>query len=218
MKPVIIIGGGGHAKVVASTLAELKIPVLGFVDPDASKPTLLGLSRLGGDEAILAHPPDSVLLAQGLGSVGPGSPRAKVFDHHKSLGYNFVTATHPAATVAAEVEIGEGTVIFAGAIVQPGAQIGRNCILNTRCSVDHDCHIGAHNHIAPGATLSGSITTGADCHLGVGCTIIQGISLGEGVLVGAGSVVLKKVPSGTSVFGIPARPLPSGLRGESPDP
>lgn len=209
MKPVILIGGGGHAKVVASTLIELKIPILGFVDLDASKTTLLCLTRLGGDEAILAHPPDSVLLVQGLGSVSPKSARAKVFDHHKSLGYNFITAIHPAAIISKDVEIGEGTVIFAGAIVQPGVRIGENCVLNTRCSVDHDCTIGPHNHIAPGATLSGSITTGSNCHIGVGSTIIQGITVGESSLVGAGSVVLKNIPPNTTVFGIPARRLPS---------
>lgn len=208
MKPVIIIGGGGHAKVLASTLVEMNIPILGFVDPDTSKITLLGLPRLGGDEAILDHSPDSILLAQGLGSVSPDFVRSKVFDHHKSLGYTFVTAIHPTAIVAREVEIGEGTVIFAGAIVQPGTQIGQNCVLNTRCSVDHDCYIGPHNHIAPGATLSGSVTTGSNCHIGVGSTIIQGVILGENSLIGAGSVVLKQVPPNTTVFGIPARNLP----------
>ena len=86
MKPIIIIGGGGHAKVVASTLIELKFPILGFVDPDPSRTSLRGLPKLGGDEAILTHPPDSILLAQGLGSVRPNSARSKVFDHHKSLG------------------------------------------------------------------------------------------------------------------------------------
>lgn len=208
MKPVIIIGGGGHAKVVASTLLDLNIPVLGFVDPDPSKTTLLGLRRLGGDEAILDRSPDSILLALGLGCTRPTPLRAKVFDQYKSLGYTFVTAIHPAAIVASEVEIGEGTVIFAGAIVQPGVRIGPNCVLNTRCSVDHDCTIGAHNHIAPGATLSGSITTGSNCHIGVGSTIIQGLAIGENSLVGAGSVVLKNVLRGTTVFGIPARILP----------
>jgi sugar O-acyltransferase (sialic acid O-acetyltransferase NeuD family) len=207
MKPVILIGGGGHAKVVASTLMELKIPILGFVDPDTSKSTLLGLPRLGTEDAVLTHPPDSILLAQGLGSTRPTPLRAKVFDHFKSLGYSFITPVHPAATVATDVEIGEGTVIFAGVIIQPGTRIGPNCILNTRCSIDHDCLIGPHNHIAPGATLSGSITTGPNTHIGAGATLIQGLTLGENVLVGAGSVVLRQIPSNTTVFGIPARTL-----------
>jgi sugar O-acyltransferase (sialic acid O-acetyltransferase NeuD family) len=208
MKPVILIGGGGHAKVVASTLIDLKIPILGFVDPDTSKSTLLGLPRLGDDDAILTHSADAVLLVQSIGGTRPCARRAKVFDHFKSLGYSFFTAIHPTAIVANDVEIGEGTVVFAGAVVQPGTRIGANCILNTRCSVDHDCHIGPNNHIAPGATLSGSITTGPNCHIGVGATIIQGLILGENSLVGAGSVVLKQVPPNTTVFGIPARSLP----------
>jgi sugar O-acyltransferase (sialic acid O-acetyltransferase NeuD family) len=209
MKSVILIGGGGHAKVVASTLLQLEIPTLGFTDLDPEKSTLLGLPRLGTDEIILTHPPDSILLAQGLGSTRPGPLRAKVFDHFKSLGYTFITLIHPSATVASDVEIGEGTVIFAGAVIQPGTRIGPNSILNTRCSVDHDCHIGPHTHIAPGATLSGTITTGPHCHIGAGATIIQSLTLGENSLVGAGSVVLRQVPPDTTVFGIPALPLRS---------
>lgn len=210
MKPVILIGGGGHAKVVASTLMELEISILGFVDPAPAHATLLGLPHLGGDDAVLAHAPAEILLAQGLGCTRPDPRRASVFEHFKSLGYYFITIVHPAASVATDVEIGEGTAILAGAIVQPGTRIGPDCILNTRCSVDHDCHIGSHNHIAPGATLSGSITTGANCHIGVGATIIQGLSIGENSLVGAGSVVLRSVPPDSTVFGVPARTLGAG--------
>lgn len=206
MKPVIIIiGGGGHAKVLASTLLQLERDVLGFTDPDETKTFLCGVPRLGDDEAILGHHPAEVLLVNGVGSTRPDSPRGGIFARFKDFGYSFLTVVHPAAFVAREAEIGEGTAVFAGAIVQADARIGPNCILNTRCSVDHDCHIGPHNHIAPGATLSGTITTGAGCHIGVGATILQGLTLGEGSLVGAGAVVLRDVPPHTTVVGNPAR-------------
>jgi UDP-perosamine 4-acetyltransferase len=208
MKPVILIGGGGHAKVLAATLIELKTPILGFTDLDPEKTTLLGLPRLGTDEIILTHPPDTIQLAHGLGSIRPGPLRAKVFDHFKSHGYTFLTAIHPTATIAPDVQIGEGTVVFAGVIIQPGTTIGENCILNTRCSIDHDCRIGPHNHIAPGATLSGTITTGPHCHIGTGATLIQGLTLGESTLIGAGAVLLRNTPPHTTHLGNPARIIP----------
>jgi UDP-perosamine 4-acetyltransferase len=209
MKPVILIGGGGHAKVVASTLLELKIPILGFTDPEASRSTLFDIPRLGDDQAILRHPADEIWLAQGLGSIRPSAHRAEVFERFKSLGYSFITLIHPAAIVAMDVEIGEGSVIFAGAVVQAGTRIAANTILNTRCSVDHDCVIGSHVHISPGATLSADIHAEAGCHIGVGSTCIQGIRIGENALVGAGSVVLRNVPPGRHVFGVPARAIPT---------
>jgi sugar O-acyltransferase (sialic acid O-acetyltransferase NeuD family) len=209
MKPVIVIGGGGHAKVVAATLFELGARVLGFTDPDSSRTVLAGLARMGGDDAILRHPPADILLAHGLGSIGPSDLRARVFQKFKDLGYSFITLVHPSATVAADVEIGEGTVIFAGSVVQPGTRIGSNAILNTRCSVDHDCVIGPHVHIAPGATLSGGVLAASGCHIGIGASVIQGIAIGADSLVGAGSVVLRDVAAGSRVFGVPARVIPS---------
>ncbi len=216
MKPVIIIGGGGHAKVVASTLLKLQYPVLGFTDQDSTKPPLLGLPFLGSDEIITSHDPSEVLLVNGIGSIRPGPVRSGLFNRFKDLGHSFLTLIHPDASVAAETEIGEGTLIFAGAVVQPGTRIGRNCILNTRCSVDHDCVIGDHTHIAPGATLSGAVTTGGNCHIGVGATILQGIGIGRGALVGAGSVVVRPVAAGTSVYGVPARAKDGPTPGSPP--
>ncbi|MBX3740910.1 MAG: acetyltransferase [Akkermansiaceae bacterium] len=210
MKPVIIIGGGGHAKVVASTLQAAGQPVLGFTDTGGARPEMSGIPQLGGDEAIAGYDPSSVELVFGIGCIQPGPARAAIFHRFKGMGYDFRTVVHPTAWVAPDVEIGEGTVVFAGAIVQPGTRIGVNTILNSRSSVDHDCRIGSHVHIAPGAVLSGAVVVGDGAHLGVGCTIIQGLTIGGEALVGAGSVVVRDVAAGHRVFGVPARPIPGG--------
>lgn len=210
MKPVIIIGGGGHAKVVADALRESGAGILGFTDRDASRPPFQGISRLGDDSIIASHGPDDVVLAMGIGSVGTSPLRADLFSRFKGLGFRFATVIHPRACVARDAVIGEGTVIFAGAVVQPGCVIGENVILNTRASVDHDSHIAAHVHIAPGSTLSGGVTVGERALIGVGCTIIQGLTIGRESLVGAGSVVVRDVPAGQRVFGVPARSIPGG--------
>jgi UDP-perosamine 4-acetyltransferase len=205
MKPIIIIGGGGHAKVIASTIRALGHSILGFTDPNERQNDLFGIVRLGNDAALSAHHSSHVLLVNGIGCTRPGSLRASVFHKFKNLGYSFATLIHPSAFVAAEANIGEGSVVFAGAVVQAGVSIGRNAIINTKASVDHDSNIGDHVHLAPGVVISGGVKIGDDAHIGVGATLIQGITIGTGVMVGAGAVVLRDTPPHSTVWGVPAR-------------
>ena len=102
--------------------------------------------------------------------------------------------------------IGEGTVVFAGAIVQPDTVVGRHAILNTACSVDHDCTLGDFTHIAPGSRLAGNVKVGSGSLIGLGAVIVPGRAIGSWAIVGAGSVVVHDVPDRTVVRGVPARP------------
>lgn len=206
-KQLIILGGGGHAKVLLSALRASHRPVLGFTDLDASKTTLLGLARLGTDDAVASHPPDRVELVNGLGSVKTTELRRRIFDRFRALGYTFAQVIHPAANIAAEVDLGEGVQIMAGAVIQPGCRLAENCVVNTLASVDHDCQLDAHVHVAPGAVLSGEVHVGAGSHIGTGARIIQSVTIGKGCVVGAGATVLKNVAPGQTVVGLPARPL-----------
>ena len=183
------------------------VPVLGIADtdPSAKGRTVLGVPVLGGDEAVLAHPPGSVDLVVGVGSVGLPRKRASLFDEFGKRGYSFASVISPSAVVGMEVELLEGAQVMAGAVIQPGTRIGRNAIVNTRASVDHDCVIGAHTHIAPGVTLSGSVHVGEGSLVGTGASVIQGIRIGRECLIGAGSVVLRDLPDGTKAWGVPAR-------------
>lgn len=205
--PIIVLGAGGHAKVVIEALQRSGSPLLGVVEVDPARKGehVLGVEILGDDEVVLAYRPDQVLLANGLGSVGIPQRRREIFNRFSARGYRFASVVHPAAVVAADVEVGEGTQIMAGAIVQPGCRLGVNSIVNTRASVDHDCRIGDHAHIAPGVTLSGDVVVGETSHLGTGVTVIQGMTIGSLVLVAAGAVVVDDVVDGATVKGIPAR-------------
>ena len=206
-RPVIILGGGGHAKVAIGALLAAGVPILGIADPDPSLTgrTVLGVPFLGDDEAVLAHPPGTVELVVGLGSTGLPEKRASLFEAFKKRGYSFASVISPSAVVGVEVVLLEGAQVMAGAVIQPGTTIGRNAIVNTRASVDHDCVIGAHTHIAPGVTLSGFVHVGEGSLIGTGASVIQGIHIGKGCLVGAGSVVLQDLPDGTKAWGVPAR-------------
>ena len=205
-RPIIIIGGGGHAKVVADVLKLQGHFVLGYTDLDSEKGCLPStIPFLGNDQAIFGYQPASILLANGLGSVRSTAGRRQIFECFANAGYQFVTLVHPSAIVANDVTIQEGVQIMAGAVIQPGSRIGKNVIVNTKASLDHDCLLGDHVHVAPGVTISGGVCVGDGTHIGTGATIVQGISVGKHCLVGAGAVVVAAVKDGRVVVGVPAR-------------
>lgn len=213
--PVIVIGGGGHAKVLASTLLLCKKRVLGFVDLNPTSPSLLGIRCLGVDKVVALYPPGDVQLVNGVGSTGSAARRQDVYDRFSRDGYSFANVIHPSANIALEAQIEDGVQIMAGAVIQPGSQIGSNAIVNTGAIIDHDCIVGSHAHIAPGAVLSGGVLVGAGAHVGTRACVIQGVSIGDGSIVGAGAVVIRDVPPGVIVVGVPAKTVNSSLAPKS---
>ncbi len=210
--PVIVIGAGGHGKVLINTLRMLGRHIL-FVTDDSEGhhgKTIGGAEVRGSDDLIMQCSPDSVELVNGVGSVARPQARKEVFHRFKYCGYRFATVIHPTAVVANSAEIAQGAQIMSGAVVQSSALIGANTILNTRCSVDHDCVIGAHTHLAPGVTLSGTVSVGQTCHLGTGATVIQNIKIGLEAIVAAGAVVIRDVPARAAVCGVPATQMKAG--------
>jgi UDP-perosamine 4-acetyltransferase len=205
--PVIIIGGGGHAKVVASTLLLCRRSILGFVDLNPVAVPLLGIRCLGNDSAVSFHSPSEVLLVNGVGSACCTANRRAVYDRFMRERYRFATVIHPTAVVASELEIEDGVQIMAGAILQPGSSIGANAIVNTGAIIDHDCVVGSHAHIAPGAVLSGGVRVDSGAHIGTGACVIQGVFIGADSIVGAGAVVIKDVPPGVTTVGVPAKTI-----------
>jgi len=207
MLPIVILGAGGHAKVLIEALLADAAVIAGIVDADPALGgmQLLGVPVLGGDELVETFPASEIMLANGIGSVGLPVRRRELFERFKNRGYRFAAVIHPSAVIASDVELGEGVQIMAGAVIQPGSRIGSNAVINTRASVDHDCRIGEHTHLAPGVTLSGAVTVGGTCHIGTGATVIQGIAIGSHSVIGAGALVLKNVPSSVTVVGVPAR-------------
>lgn len=205
--PIIVLGAGGHAKVLIDSLLAVSAIITGIADPDEKRlgTNVLGIPVLGADDVVAGFSPSEVRLVNGLGSVGLPVNRQQLFEQFKELGYTFATIIHPSAVIAPDVVLGEGAQVMAGAVIQPGCIIGINTIINTRSSIDHDCTIGDHVHIAPGVILSGTVRTGSGVHIGTGATIIQGISIGDNCLVAAGTVVAKNIADGLMVRGVPAR-------------
>ncbi len=207
---VAILGAGGHARVVEDILrlqaeAGADIEFAGFIGRvgDNFDGAFLGtdenLERLYA-ESHLTH------VVLGIGSVRGGpSNRTELATHVAQLEIPWHTAQHPSAVVASSVEIGDGSVIMAGAVLNPCVRVGQHAIINTRSCVDHDCQVGDHVHIAPGATLSGNVTIGARSLIGVGASCKQGINIGSDSTVGAGAVVICDFPAKSRVLGVPGK-------------
>lgn len=205
--PVIVLGAGGHAKVLIDMLRLRGHEILGIADADASKlgATHAGCRVIGGDDAVLQHDPGRIRLVNGVGSTGQPQARRRLFDEFRRRGYVFESVTHPSAVIAGDAVLEEGAQVMAGAVIQPGSRIGANAIVNTAASVDHDCTVGAHVHLAPGAVLSGNVRVGEGTHIGTGACVIQGIAIGENCVIGAGAVVLEDISAGMRAAGVPAR-------------
>lgn len=207
--PIIMIGAGGHAKVLLDLLDRIGRTVLFITDRDKSRHgQRVGSTEIRGDDGIiLGYSPDKVRLVNAVGSIATLAARREVYTRFRAEGYYFETLVHPSAVISNSAQIGDGVQIMAGVIVQPGVQIGQNALINTAASIDHDCFIGAHVHVAPRATLSGQVSVGEGTHIGTAATIIQSIQIGCESLIGAGAVVIRDVPDGQKIAGVPARPM-----------
>jgi len=207
-KPVVILGAGGHARVLISLLRLIDRPIHALLDDDPTKHSqaIDGLSITGAFDRLLQYPADEVELVNAIGSAHRPTARQAVYEQFTKLGYTFATLIHPAAIIAPQANVQPGAQVMASATIQAGAQIESNCLINTASVIDHDTTIGAHSHIASGATICGSVRVGKGCHIGAGATVIQGMTLGEGVVVAAGATVVNDVGDQQLVQGTPAKP------------
>ncbi|HEY8035321.1 MAG TPA: acetyltransferase [Methylobacter sp.] len=201
-KPVIVLGGGGHAKVLIDILRRLNCPLLGIVDPNLSVGCVLhGLNVLGVDGVVFDYSKEEVDLVNGVGSLPKDKGlRASLFNTFNAKGYRFKTLVDPTAFIAADVELSDGVQVMAGVIIQAGTEIAENTIVNSGAIVEHDCRIGQHVHIAPGAVLSGTVKVSDYVHIGTGANIIQGISIGSNSIIGAGSVITQDIAGNQIVY------------------
>jgi sugar O-acyltransferase (sialic acid O-acetyltransferase NeuD family) len=187
MIEIIVVGGGGHAKVVTSILHKLDYEILGYVDP-VDKGKILGIPYLGNDEELF-RAKKKVKMALGIGEITNDDFRKLMVLKFLEHGFSFESIVSPNAVVNKDVYIGEGAVVMDGAIIQPGTSIGSYCIVNTRVSIDHDCVIGDYVHLAPAVTLCGNVSIGSDCMIGSGATIVNDVTISEKQFVKAGSII-----------------------------
>jgi sugar O-acyltransferase (sialic acid O-acetyltransferase NeuD family) len=211
--PVIVVGAGGHALVVADALLAAGTPVLGFTDAAAHRcgERCLGdLVVIGDDDALSEHDPSQILLVNGLGGIlanGPTCLRVRVQERLEAAGWRFVGVRHPSAVISPFAGIDATAQVMAGAVIQPHSSVGRGAIVNTGAVIEHDVDLGAWVHVAPRAVVCGNVRLGAGTHVGAGSVIRQGVSLGAGVIVGVGAAVVRDQAGAAILAGVPARAL-----------
>lgn len=197
--PIVIVGAGGHAKVILSILSALHENIIGLVDDDIARhhTTLLG-SQVIGDLSFLTH-----WTGRAVCALGHNSLRRAITLHYDHL--TWVSAIHPRAYVHESVSLGDGSIVCAGAIIQPDVIIGKQVIINTAVSIDHDCQIGDYSHIAPGSHLGGGIEVGEGALIGLGSNIKPYTVVGPWSIIGAGSVVVHDIEGHVVAKGVPAK-------------
>lgn len=202
MRRLLIIGAGGHGRVVADTAREMGVwDNIAFLD-DNQEGNVLDWPVLGKIElaAELLKEFDDLAVA-----LGDNSKRLEMLYYYAGLGYRLPVIKHPTAFISKSASIGAGTVAFAQTAVNAGTKVGTGCIINTGATVDHDCVLGDGVHLSPGVHLGGEVRIGRNSWLGVGASVINRVSIGENVIVGAGSVIIKTVENNVTVVGVPGR-------------
>jgi sugar O-acyltransferase (sialic acid O-acetyltransferase NeuD family) len=217
MDNILILGAGGHAKVIVDIVElEGKYNLIGIIDQNlAEKKPLLGYPLLGKEEdlpkLIKEYAIKGIIIAIGDNFIR-SKAAARLKENYPELSFPY--AIHPKTIIARDVKIGEGTVIMAGVSVNPGSTIGSFCILNTNSILDHDSSMGNFSSLAPGVTVGGDCKIGNYSAIGIGATLLHGIQIGEHSVIGAASLVSKAIPSYTVAYGLPAKEIRKRKKGE----
>jgi sugar O-acyltransferase (sialic acid O-acetyltransferase NeuD family) len=195
-RPVILLGAGGHAKVLLSLLQLLDFRIAGVCAPELNmKETSFwrGVRVLEESLILNEYQADKILLVNAIGQQPKQDVRIRVFERFKTQGYYFQSLIHPLACVDTTVSLGEGVQIMASVTIQTDTQVNSNVILNTGSTIDHDVFVDDHVHVAPGAILCGGVHIEKRAFVGSGAVLAQGIRVGEAACIGAGTSIVRDV-------------------------
>lgn len=204
-KNVIIIGAGGHGKVIADIIEKSGDKVLGFLDDNVPINTIIikekdikVLGKLVDIEKFISENPNIEFII----GIGNNKIRKGIADTKK---LKYYTAIHPSSQIALDVEIGKGSVVMANACINTSAKIGKHCIINTGVIIEHDNVIEDYVHISPNATLCGTVKVGEQTHIGAGVTVKNNTNICSNCIIGCGAVVVKDISKEGTYVGVPVQ-------------
>ena len=201
-KPIILIGGGGHASVIVDILKRQKREILAVISPDdtSQRKVFEGINVLQNDTDVFKYKKEDIFLINGIGKLPGSELRLKVNSTFKKQGYLFETIISDTASVSPYAILEEGVQVFPGVIINAGAKIGCDTVINTRAIIEHDVMIGENNFISPGAIICGQCKTGNNVYVGAGATVIQNIELGADSSVMANALVTANIAIKQKVY------------------
>ena len=200
MNRLIIIGASGHGKVIADIAKLNGYTDIAFLDDDSSKTECNGYPVIGRVAKANQYIDSDFIIA-----IGNGKIREHIQESLINYGLKFVTLIHPKSVIAEKVQIGKGTVIMAGAVINSATSIGNGCIINTCASIDHDCVIGNYVHVSVGSHIAGTVEVSDRTWIGIGATVSNNITITSDCIIGAGAVVVNNIESKGTYVGVPCK-------------
>lgn len=201
-----IVGASGHGKVIADIAEQLGFIVNFYDDAYPSKTYIEHWPIHGTCADLIALNNTSTTSSDVVVAIGNNDIRQQKIQLLQQNNFNLITLIHPTAVISQYATIAQGSVVFAGAIINAFANIGIGCIVNTSAIIEHDCAIGDFTHICPNTALAGGVIIGSKSWVGIGSQIKQLIVIGDNCMIGAGSTVIKNIPDNVTAFGSPAVP------------
>ena len=201
---LIIIGASGHGKVVADIAIKMnKWQSIAFLDDDDSIKTSMGLEVIGKTADAFTYKEEVDFFV----AIGSNATREKIQEKLIEEGSNVVSLIHPSAIIGTDVEIGIGTTVMAGVVINSSTKIGNGCIINTSASLDHDNVIEDYVHISPGVNMAGTVKVCKGSWIGIGSVVSNNVNICSGCKVGAGAVVVKYITEPGTYVGVPVRKI-----------
>jgi sugar O-acyltransferase (sialic acid O-acetyltransferase NeuD family) len=201
---LIIIGASGHGKVVADIAIKMnKWQNITFLDDDESIKTSMGLEVIGKTADAFTYKEEADFFV----AIGNNAFRERVKENLIKEGLNVVSLIHPSAVIGTDVEIGIGTAVMAGVVINSSSRIGKGCIINTSSILDHDNVIEDYVHISPGVNIAGTVKVGKGSWIGIGSVVSNNVNICSGCKVGAGAVVVKDITEPGTYVGVPVRKI-----------
>lgn len=203
MKDIILVGFGGHAKSIIDSIEQVKqFRIIGYVDIEPKK-TYKDYRWLGTDDELYRYYKSGIQNAViCVGYMGENDIRDDLYNRTKALGFCLPVIIDASAVVAKDAEIGEGTYIGKGVVINADSRVGKMCIVNSGALIEHENIIEDYSHIAVRTVLCGNVHVGHHTFIGANATVIQGVEIGERCIIGAGSIILRNIPKQKKIYGV----------------
>ena len=204
MKKIVLIGAGGFGREVYHIIENYNI--VGYIDK-LNKSNYILSEKILGDDDLLNNLKSKFNCNNVCVTIGNSKLREKLFRSAKSSKLKIPKIINSHSFVASNVEIGEGSIIYPGAVLMDGVKIGKGVLINSNVTVGHDSSIGDFCNINPGTNIAGKVKIGNHSTLGIGSSIREELTIGNDVIIGGGSMVTKNINDSTLSYGVPSKPI-----------